>query len=429
MSKLKPIGSEKLQGIEKLQRMMQIATYKEHLPNPINETSSTDYRITLADGHTYEIVKERLGYIIKKQVNESTSDYIDHMKNRKHFSSYSAAMRKLNLMAGEINRVNGVSEGISLFTEDKKYMLKAPQPKMEAPTETPSDLPPSPSPSPSPEDAMSTPPSDEELPISPEGEESPTDDMGDMGGMGEEPSTDDMPDMGEEPLEGGEGEPVTFKSIQKLTGKLAQKIRDYSGEDELSSKDVKYVINSILSSLDLNSLDEEDKEEILTRFEGEEDSDYGMDDMGSEDDENDELDFDSQEEVPGQEEPKPEEMGEGWMDEMEFKEEDYVKSALDSIFKESTIEKVLKGYVVVNENEKKFVKEKKKEQKVISESKKVKYNREIERLSLTETQAEVSKKIVNNFPYITFVGKTNKGNLVFENKNKQLKVSPQGNIL
>ena len=27
MSKLKPIGSEKLQGIEKLQRMMQIATY------------------------------------------------------------------------------------------------------------------------------------------------------------------------------------------------------------------------------------------------------------------------------------------------------------------------------------------------------------------------------------------------------------------
>ena len=43
MSKLKPIGSEKLQGIDKLQRMMQIATYKEHLPNSINETSSTDY--------------------------------------------------------------------------------------------------------------------------------------------------------------------------------------------------------------------------------------------------------------------------------------------------------------------------------------------------------------------------------------------------
>jgi hypothetical protein len=417
MSKIKPIGSEKLQGIEKLQRIMEIARYKETIPNSINETSSIDYRITLADGNTYEIVKERLGYIIKKQINESTSDYIDVIKNRKHFSSYSAAMRKLNLMAGELNRVNGISEGISLFTEDKKYMLKTPQPKMEAPTEAPSDLPPpspEPAPAPAPEDAMPTPPSDEELPMSPEGEE-----------MDMDMDLPDMEDMGEEPIEGGEGEPVTFKSIQKLTGKLAQKIRDYSGEDELSSKDVKYVINSILSSLDLNSLDEEDKEEILTRFEGEEESDYGMEDMGSEEDEID-VDIDTEEEPIAEPEG---EMAEGFMDEMEFKEEDYVNSALDSIFSESTIEKVLKKYVVINENEKKFVNDKKKEQKVILESKKVRYSKEIERLSLTEAQAEISKKIVNNFPFITFVGKTNKGNLVFENKDKQLKVSPQGNIL
>ena len=413
MSKINPIGSEKLQGIEKLQRIMEIARYKEAIPNSINETSSIDYRIKLADGNTYEIVKERLGYIIKKQINESTSDYIDVIENRKHFSSYSAAMRKLNLMAGELNRVNGISEGISLFTEDKKYMLKAPQPKVEAPTETPSDLPPPSDESlPVPDDAMPTPPSNEEMPASPEGEETGMD-------------LPDMEDMGGEPSEGGEGEPVTFKSIQKLTGKLAQKIRDYSGnEEELSSKDVKYVINSILSSLDLNSLDEEDKEEILTRFDGEEESDYGMEDMGSEDEESDEID--------SEEEPiaEPEgEMAEGWMDEMEFKESNYFNSTLDSIFSESTIEKVLKGYVVINENEKKFIKEKKKEQKVISESRKIKYSKEIERLSLTEAQSEISKKIVNNFPFITFVGKTNKGNLVFENNNKQLKVSPQGNIL
>jgi hypothetical protein len=411
MSKIKPIGSEKLQGIEKLQRMIQIATYKENLPNSINETSSIDYRITLADGNRYAIVKERLGYIIKKEINESTSEYIDPIKNRKHYSSYSAAMKKLNLMAGEINRVNGISEGISLFTEDKKYMLKTPQPKVEAPTEAPSDLPP-PAPSPAPEEAMPTPPSDEDLPMSPEGEEPPVDDMGGM---------DDMPDTGEEPLEGGEGEPTTFKSIQKLTGKLAQKIRDYSGEDELSSKDVKYVINSILSSLDLNSLDDEDKDEILTRFDGEEESDYGMEDMGSE-----------EEEIDTEEQPSEEpqgEMAEGWMDEMEFKEEDYVNSALDSIFTESTIEKVLKGYVLVNENEKNFLKDKKKTQKTISESRKARYSKEIDRLALTEKQKEISNRIVENFPFITFLGKTNKGNLIFENKNKQLKVSPKGNIL
>jgi hypothetical protein len=418
MSKLKPIGSEKLQGMDKIQRIMEIARYNENIPNSINETSSVDYRVTLADGNTYEIVKERLGYIIKKQISESVSDYIDHMKNRKHFSSYSAAMRKLNLMAGEINRVNGISEGISLFTEDKKYMLKTPKPEMEAPSEEPSDLPP-PAPEETPAPAEPSMDSDmgtdmgDDLPIAPEGDEM---------GM-EEPS-----DMDELPSEGGEGEPVTFKSIQKLTGKLAQKIRDYSGEEELSSKDVKYVINSILSSLDLSSLDEDDKEEILTRFEGEEESDYGMEDMGSSEDE-----MSSEEpEMSSEEEPiaEPEgEMAEGWMDEGEFNEESYVESALKSIFKESTIEKVLKGYVVINENEKKFITEKKKEQKVISESRKIKYNKEIERLSLTEAQAEISKKIVNNFPFVTFVGKTNKGNLVFENKNKQLKVSPKGNIL
>ena len=420
MSKLKPIGSEKLQGIEKLQRIMEIARYKETIPNSINETSSIDYRITLADGNRYSIVKEKLGYIIKKDINESTSEYIDPIKNRKHFSSYSAAMRKLNLMAGEINRVNGISEGISLFTEDKKYMLKTPQPKVEAPTEAPSDLPPpapapSPSPAPSPESSP-TPPSDDDLAISPDGS-LPSDDMGGMDDMGE---MDDMPEDDEEPLEGGEGEPVTFKSIQKLTGKLAQKIRDYSGnEEELSSKDVKYIINSILSALDLNLLDEDDKEEILTRFEGEEESDYEMDDMGSEDEESDEFDVDSEEETSTEEEPKLEEMGEA----------DYLDGMFSKVFGESQVDKILKKYVVVNENEKKFIKEKKQEQKVISESRKVRYSKEIERLSLTEAQSEISKKIVNNFPFITFVGKTNKGNLVFENKNKQLKVSPQGNIL
>jgi hypothetical protein len=410
MSRIKPIGSEKLQGIEKLQRIMEIARYKESIPNPINETSSVDYKITLADGNRYTIVKERLGYIIKKEINESTSEYIDPIKNRKHFSSYSAAMRKLNLMAGEINRVNGIDEGISLFTEDKKYMLKTPQPKVEAPTETPSDLPPpAPAPSPAPEDETPIPSSDEELPMSPEGEETSMDDMGDddMGGMD---------DMGEEPSEGGEGEPITFKSIQKLTGKLAQKIRDYSGEDELSSKDVKYVINSILSSLDLNSLDEDDKEEILTRFEGDEESDYGMEDMGSEDEESDE--FDSEEEVSTEEEPNPEEMGESYLDGM-----------FSKVFGESQVDKILKKYVVINENEKKFIKEKKVNKKQISESRKIRYSKEIDRLALTKKQKEISNRIVENFPFITFVGKTNKGNLIFENNNKQLKVSPQGNIL
>jgi hypothetical protein len=153
-----------------------------------------------------------------------------------------------------------------------------------------------------------------------------------------------------------------------------------------------------------------------------------MEDMGSEetDVEDTEIDLGSEEEPVAEPEG---EMAEGWMDEMEFKEEDYVKSALDSIFKESTIEKVLKKYVVVNENEKKFISEKKQSQKLVTEEKKNRYFSEIQRLSESTSQAKIAKKIVENFPNISFVGKTNKGNLVFENKNKQLKVSPKGNIL
>ncbi len=90
-------------------------------------------------------------------------------------------------------------------------------------------------------------------------------------------------DMGDE--ENDEEEKVTLKSIQKLTGKLAQKIREFNGdeEEEMSSKDMKYVINSILSALDIDNMDENDIESIVDKLEGAEED--GMDDEGMGDDE------------------------------------------------------------------------------------------------------------------------------------------------
>ena len=84
MADLKPIGSEKLQGQDKINRILEIARYKETRPSSINETSRVEFGKTLADGQQYEIVKEKLGYIIKKNVNESL-DYIEPMKNRKYY--------------------------------------------------------------------------------------------------------------------------------------------------------------------------------------------------------------------------------------------------------------------------------------------------------------------------------------------------------
>ena len=66
MGGLKPIGSEKLQGMDKIRRIMEIARYNENIPQRLNETGKAEYSVTFADGNVYTIVKEKLGYIIKK---------------------------------------------------------------------------------------------------------------------------------------------------------------------------------------------------------------------------------------------------------------------------------------------------------------------------------------------------------------------------
>jgi hypothetical protein len=101
MANLKPIGSEKLTGQDKLNRIMEIARFNEVMPKVINETAKSEYSVSLADGHNYEIIKERQGYIIKKTISESETDYIEPIKNRKYYSSYSQALKRLNLVAGE----------------------------------------------------------------------------------------------------------------------------------------------------------------------------------------------------------------------------------------------------------------------------------------------------------------------------------------
>ena len=120
MSGLKPIGSEKLTGQDKINRIMEIARFNETIPQVINETAKSEYSISLADGNNYQIVKERQGYIIKKTISESETDYVEPMKNRKFYSSYSQAFKRLNLIAKEVNTLTGNEEGISLFGEQKK---------------------------------------------------------------------------------------------------------------------------------------------------------------------------------------------------------------------------------------------------------------------------------------------------------------------
>ena len=426
MADLKPIGSEKLQGQEKINRILEIARYKENTPSNLNETSRVEFERVLADGNQYEIVKEKSGYVIKKKVNESL-EYIEPMKNRKHYGSYSAALKRLNLIAGEVNRLTENEEEVSMFNlgEQKKFTLKTPKPAMPAPA--PEAAPELPTPPAAPEAGSMDAPLDDASLDTPEGGEEMDFDM-DV----ESPEGDIDVDMDSEEEPMGSEEEVTFKTIQKLTGKLGQKIRMMNDSVGMTSEDVKYVINSLLSALDLSKLDEEDQEDIMAKFEEDQESDYDSDmDMGSMDDE-DELDMDMEMDV---EEPMDGEMGEGDVigvysdidkqrDEMseEDKINSHVSKVMDEIFSESKIDKVLSSYFEITESEKKEKKQK------LNESKKVAVS-SIKRLSETIEQELAAEFIVRENSNYKLVGKTNKSNLVFEHNGEQIRVTPKGEVL
>ena len=416
MADLKPIGSEKLTGQDKIKRIMEIARFNEATPSNINENSSNKYSLTLADGQNYQIVFEKQGYIIKKSLNESETDYIEPMKNRKYFSSYSQALKRLNLLAKEVNRLNENDEEISLFGEQKKFVLKTPKP---APAEIPSapvaDTPPA---VPAPE----LPPS----PVSATGEEgAPELPMGDESGQEPNPFLDSAPEGDEEmtmdtetdveTTDAAPDEQVTFKSIQKLTGKLTQKIREYDSEEGLTSEDIKYVINMVLSSVDLQVLSEDDKEDILSKFEEDYVKDTEETDMTEPSPEEDITSDTEVEDIQADMDlPIEGEMEEGH------------GAILDNIFKESKVDKVISKYFEISkkeivENQKRTALKKKR----INETVKNKMTNVV-KFSQTVEQELASKKFLEeNFDF-ELVGITNKKNLVFENKNKQIKVTPEG---
>jgi hypothetical protein len=484
MGGLKPIGSEKLEGMDKIRRIMEIARYKENIPKPINEDKSSEYKLSLSDGNTYEIIKERQGYIIKQTISESVSDYIAPMKNRRYYSSYSQALKKMNLMAREFNQLHGNESGTSLFEQedekkkDTKYVISTskqpvttttttiaappvaappvaaptvaappvvapttPQPMEEQgdPTLNPL-LAPQPGPAPAP-DPNAAPAPDPAAAPAPDPAAAPE----------EAP----VPEEGMEPEEApATEEEVTFKIIQKLTGKLAQKIRTYSGQEEMSSNDTKYVINSILSALDLTTLEEDDVEDIISRLEGEEEEIDGEEE-GLEGEEMDTEGEGMEGEVT---EPQPEaEMGEEYdnfggafndylgaaytskmSDNLmnEFDDEEYNEyeneyprhgsrekirryddeETFEDLFTESKVDKIISNYFSVDKNEK-LIKEQKQKQTLKKLNEK-----EVYRLS-------ESIKFMEENPKAILVGATVKKNLVFKEGIKEFRITPNGQVI
>lgn len=406
MGKLKPIGSEKLQGSDMINRILEISNYKLNIPKPINEDTSVEYKKTLVDGNTYHIVKEKNGYVLKKGLTESVSEYIEPIKNRKFYPSYSQALKRLNLITKEVNSNEGYSRNISLFEsdeeEDKKYVLNVggEQTEQAAPQQAPPPAPAPASPAPAPAPAPSPPPMGDEMP-EPE-----------MGSDEDMPDDEDMPEPEDSE---DEEEQVTFKTIQKLTGKLGQKIRSFLSdeENEMSSKDVKYVINSVLSALDLDSLEDEDKEEIMGKFEG------GEEGMGDEE-EMPEPEMGGEEEMPepgmGDEMPEPEvqeRYHHGSMRDRQHSKR--MDDMFEGMFTESKVDKVLSKYF---QPKTKVVKTKSNDL--------LKY---VEALSENFNQEKSASRLLREYPEAKLIGKNKNNSLVFLVNEEKISVTPKGSIL
>ena len=386
MGNLKPIGSEKLQGVDKIRRIIEISNYNLSTPNPINEDSSNEYRKTLADGNTYHIVKEKTGYVIKKGLNESTSEYIEPIKNRKFYPSYSQALKRLNLITKEVNINENQVRNISLFTESDDVVEYVLDLEEQDAVPTPAPAPVSPAPAP---EAEVAPPVEEPMP---------------------EPMEEPMDDEEE-----GDEEKVSMKSVQKATGKLAQKIRTFLGdeENEMTSEDTKYVINSVLSALDLTKLDDEDLEEIMAKFEGEEEGEMESE-MGLE------PEGEMEAEMGGEMTPETPTAPEGG-EMAEYKHHgarknrhvQQMEEVIESLFSESKVDKVLSKYFTSPSTQPK-------KDKTISK---------IQNLAESFSQEVKSVKLMKKYSDAKLLGKNKLGYLVFELNDKRIRVSPTGQIL
>eukprot|EP01050_Picozoa_sp_SAG11_P000063 SAG11_NODE_1_length_64905_cov_182.268355_63_plen_388_part_00 len=384
---LKPIGSEKLTGQDKIKRIMEIATYGETERNTSYHTKTLSFSKKGSDGNTYAIVQEKDGYYLKRGINESELDYVDGIQNKKRnrFKSYGSALKRMNLIFKPLNEEFNNGEGTPIFeqsSEENKFVLKTPEAEVDVTTDEMGD--------------------EEDFDLGDDEEM----EMGDEElAMDDEELAMDDEEVEEEEMEG------FMKPIQKLTGKLGQKLRD-AGE-EIGSADIKYVINSVISAVDLDTLDGEDRDDILSRFE-EDETAYGDEELGDEelamDDE--ELAMDDMEDIEGLEDE-----GEGEEFDMEAMMSESSKGVAMKSLK-NRVSQLLESYVV-KKTPQDYIKEKVEKNKI---------NETIKKLSKTVEQELSVKKYLSENKYSKLKGLTKKGNVVILSDNTNVFITREGSI-
>ena len=282
MADIKPLGSEKLNGDEKLKRILELTYFNQN--NKKSSSVKPELVKESTTGGFFGIVKEKDGYYVKRGLNESSLDYIGgmFMKNKNKFSSYSEAYKRLDLLKGQEE-----------LQEATKYVLKPSSPKSESPMSDPAANAPIPT------------PAEEPAPEVPAEEPAP-----------------------EAPVDGGDdasGKRSSYMAeVQKFAGKLGQELRDQ--HESMESDDIKYVLNMIISAVNLDKLEDEDIEDIAKKFERDEKQDG--EEVPSEEPS-------PEDEVPA-EEPVDSEIGEGYDTTMDALE-NFINSSADFDTEETSL--------------------------------------------------------------------------------------------
>jgi len=296
-----------------LKRMLELANIKKPLTENKINLSSIQLVKKASDNKVYAIVRENSKYFIKttdkkQNLTESDFDYLGGLGNKPKYSynSYEDATKNLNLFFDELNRVHGgtrsnILESDTHLLGEKKYVIKMDKPKSDGggfgsdgvgSDEGGFDF------------GSDKGNSDEES-----GDEGGFDfgsdeESSDEGGFGSDGESDDedldleddesddedLEDDEDLDLEDDEVDPI--KSIQKMTGKLGQKLRD---TEDISSDMQKWVAKSVLSALDLGEMDNSDKKDLIRTIKSKksEENDFGSDEEESDNVEG--FDFGSEE--------------------------------------------------------------------------------------------------------------------------------------
>ena len=283
-----------------LKRLLELSDIKPVIKESKMNLSNFELVKKSVNGNTYAIVRENTKYYIKssqtkENLKESDFDYLGGLANkgRKYFNSFEEATRNLNLMFEEINNHYDGVDNVNLLESDllneKKYVLKLNKPKAKAePKEPMTDF--------GSAEEKNTDTGTDDFDFGGGDEETEDDfDFGgddagsdefDFGGGDEETKSDeDGDDAGSDEFDFGddteEGDDEDFdfgddteevddedlgdgddeiKDIQSTTGKLGQQLRDV---EDLSSDMQKWVAKSVLSALNLDNMDSEDKKDII----------------------------------------------------------------------------------------------------------------------------------------------------------------------